>query len=147
MPNWCNNHLRITGPAKDVERFKEKAIGHSPWEKPPANVEPEILNFHSLMPIPDEVLKAGYEDAGYDWERNNWGCKWGACEPGLVDEWDGGLIYGFDTAWSPPLPFVEHLSKTWPNLAFILDYEEPGMCFKGLARATNGTLEDHCIEM
>ena len=37
--------------------------------------EPGRLNFHSLVPVPEEVLKAGYESGGYDWEQKNWGCK------------------------------------------------------------------------
>ena len=63
MPNWCANKLTITGPEAEVQAFKEKAVGHSPWSKPEelVNVEPNVLNFHSLVPVPDEVLAAGYE--------------------------------------------------------------------------------------
>jgi len=35
-----------------------------------------VLNFHSLVPVPAEILQAGYEAQGYDWENNQWGCKW-----------------------------------------------------------------------
>src|ERR1035438_5932980 len=76
MPNWCQNNLTITGPEAEVQAFKAKAVGHSPWEEPEG--EPDGLNFHSLVPVPEEVLKAGYESAGYDWEQKNWGCKWAA---------------------------------------------------------------------
>ena len=31
MPNWCNNTLRVLGLEGDVRRFKETAIGNSPW--------------------------------------------------------------------------------------------------------------------
>ena len=85
MPNWCYNKLTITGPEADVRSFKEKAAGPCPWLKPD-ETEVEVLNFHSLVPVPDEVLQAGYEAAGYDWERENWGCKWGADEPQILDE-------------------------------------------------------------
>ena len=59
MPNWCLNKLTITGPEADVQAFKAKAVGHSPWEEPEG--DPDALNFHSLVPVPEEVLKAGYE--------------------------------------------------------------------------------------
>jgi len=145
MPNWCNNTLRITGTTKNVVEFKQKAVGHSPWEKP-SDAQPEILNFHSLVPVPEKVLKQGYVDTGYNWERENWGCRSGASDTQIIEEWDGCVVYAFDTPWSPPLPFISHLSKSWPQLTFILDYEEFGMCFKGLAKAQGGHLEDHCIE-
>jgi hypothetical protein len=62
MPNWRLNKLTVTGPEEDVRSFKEKAVGHSPWLKPEG--EPSVLNFHSQVPVPEEVLKAGYEAAG-----------------------------------------------------------------------------------
>ena len=145
MPNWCNNTLRITGPEADIEAFKKKAVGHSPWHKPPEGEEPDALNFHSLLPVPDDVLAAGYEAAGYDWERDHWGCKWGACHAELIDEWDGCVCYSFDTAWSPPIEFCQSVARQWPTLTFILEYEEGGMGFKGLARFEGETHEDHCI--
>ena len=147
MPNWCNNTLRITGPETDVAAFKLKAVGHSVWDKPPEDEAPSPLNFHSLIPIPDDVLKAGYEAAGYEWEQKNWGCKWGACQAELVDEWEGCLIYGFDTAWSPPLAFIANVARQWPTLTFVIDYEEGGMGFKGLAKAQADAIEDHCISL
>ena len=113
MPNWCNNKLAVYGPEADVIRFKEKAVSHSPWLKVEEQKE-NVLNFHSLVPIPPEVLEAGYEKAGYDWERNNWGCKWGACSAELADEWEGHLTYLFDTAWSPPIAI---LRKARPAMA------------------------------
>jgi hypothetical protein len=145
MPNWCSNKLTITGPQADVQVFKTKAVGHSPWEEPEG--EPDALNFHSLVPVPDEVVKAGYGDAGFDWERANWGCKWGAANSVIVEEWEGHAEYSFDTAWSPPIEFFENLAKQWPSLTFVLQYEELGMAFKGIAKFHGDTKEDHCISL
>jgi len=144
MPNWCSNTLRVTGPGADVLRFKLQAVGLSPWD---GAGEENILNFHSLVPAPPKVLAAGYDQTGYHWERANWGCKWGACQAQLVDEWEGMLIYSFDTAWSPPVPFLEKLAPKWPTLTFLLDYEETGMGFKGIARVAGNSVEDHCLEL
>ena len=145
MPNWCLNKLTVTGPEAEVQGFKAKAVGHSPWFKPEG--EPDVLNFHSLVPVPDQVLKAGYEAAGYDWERENWGCKWGAENPTLLDEWEGCLIYEFDTAWSPPTEFLQKVAVQLPALVFVLEYEEPGMAYKGLAKFQGEIHEDHCINL
>jgi hypothetical protein len=146
MPNWCHNRLTITGPQADVRSFKEKATGRCPWCKPD-ETEVEAFNFHSLIPVPDEILQAGYEAAGYDWERANWGCKWGAENATLLDEGGTCLIYEFDTAWSPPMEFLQAVAKKWPNCTLILEYEEPGMAYKGLAKFQGGVCEDHCITL
>jgi hypothetical protein len=146
MPNWCNNKLAVYGPEADVSRFKEKAVGHSPWLKVEEQKE-NVLNFHSLVPIPAEVVEAGYDKAGYDWERNNWDCKWGAYSAELADEWEGHLTYLFDTAWSPPLAFLEKLAPQWPTLTFLLDYEEMGMGFKGICKVEGDSVEDHCFDL
>ena len=146
MPNWCNNKLAVYGAVEDVTRFKEQAIGYSPWQKIKDQKE-NILNFHSLVPIPPEVLVTGYDDAGYDWERTNWGCKWGACHTELVDEWEGHLEYAFDTAWSPPLAFLTKLAPDWPALTFLVDYEEMGMGFKGIAKVAGDAVKDHCLRL
>jgi hypothetical protein len=147
MPNWCDNHLTVKGETEEVQRFKEKAVGHSPWEKPPDDEKPNALNFHSLVPIPAEVLLAGYEAQGYDWECKQWGCKWGACHGDLIDDNGCELFYNFDTAWSPPIAFLAALAKQWPALVFILEYEEPGIGFKGLAKFEGEVHEDHCIQL
>jgi hypothetical protein len=145
MPNWCSNRLRVYGPDEDVGRFKEKAVGHPPWHGKEG--ERSVLNFHSLVPVPLEVVSAGYDPAGYDWEQTRWGCKWGACSATLVDEWEGFLDYSFETPWTPPLPFLSALAPHWPSLKFLLDYEEMSMGFKGIAKFMNGSFEDHCLAL
>jgi Ferredoxin-like domain in Api92-like protein len=149
MPNWCNNILTVYGPEADIKDFRQKAIGHSPWSTAAELVseKPNPLNFHSLVPVPHEVLKAGYGKAGYDWEKSNWGCTWGSCHTELVDEDKGWLVYQFDSAWSPPMEFIEAAAKLWPTLTLIMEYEELGMCFKGLAKAEGEKLEDHCVTL
>jgi hypothetical protein len=103
MPNWCNNTLRVFGSDEDVRRFKEQAAGCSPWTQSNES-EQNLLNFHSLVPIPPEILAAGYNDAGYNWEREQWGCKWGACETQLVDEWEDRVGFVGDYAETKDFP-------------------------------------------
>ena len=145
MPNWCSNTLTITGPRGGCAAFKEKATGLCPWLKP-EETEVEMLNFHSLVPVPEEVLKAGYEAAGEDWERENWGCKWGADGTTIVDE-GACITYEFYTAWSPPIEFLQTVAVQWPALVFVLAYEEPGIGFKGIAKFQGEIHEDHCISL
>jgi hypothetical protein len=85
MPNWCFNELTITGPAEDLKRFKERAAGLSPWASASERVR-NVLNFHSLVPVPDDIIQTGYDPTGYEWEIQNWGVKWGACDTQLNEE-------------------------------------------------------------
>jgi len=145
MPNWCTNKLTIIGPGADVQAFTRKAVGHSPWDEPGEN--PNALNFHSLIPVPDDILAADYGDAGYNWEITHWGCKWGAASSVIVEEWDGHVEYAFDTAWSPPIELLKTMGKQWPNLTFVLVYEELGMAFKGIAKFKGDSKEDYCVSL
>lgn len=93
------------------------------------------------------MLEAGYEKAGYDWEREHWGCKWGAGSAQTMDEWEGHLIYTFDTAWSPPIALLQRIGLQWPMLTFLLDYEEMGVGFKGICKVKGDSIEDHCLSL
>jgi hypothetical protein len=35
------------------------------------------------------------EPSGYDWEKESRGCKWGAANSVIVEEWAGNLDYAF----------------------------------------------------
>ena len=145
MPNWCSNKLTITGPKADVQAFKTKAVGHSPWEQP--EKEPAVLNFHSLVPVPEEVLKAGYESAGYHWEVENWGCKWGAGNATIVDEWPGCIL----TSLIQPGPHRSNSSKPWRCSGWrwcsSWCMRNLALGFKGLAKFLGEVHEDHCISL
>jgi len=156
MPNWCSNTLTITGPEKDCVAFKEAAVGVAPTYEPDSdwsegNTEEKsesILNFHSLVPIPEESLKAGYNGknnpdvpSGYTAEANCWGVKWGACDPYLIES-AGELEYTFDSAWAPPIEWISQVAEQYPSLRFKVFYFEPGMQFKGEAIFEAGA----CVE-
>ena len=147
MPNWCSNHLRIRGPEEDLARFKAAAIGYSPWltAEEKKQEAPSCLNFHSLIPLPEAIIQAGCNGDAYDCELKLWGTKWGACNATLVDEDEVHLLYDFDTAWSPPVAFLKNVGVLWPQLVFLLDYDEMGNGFKGITRAEGESFEDHCV--
>lgn len=137
MENLWDNHLAVRGSPEDVARFKKRAVGFLPWNEPDIKPRAEILNFHSLVPVPLTVRAAGYDPAGFEWEYLHWGCN-GAWDSHTLDEDEDLVVYRFDTAWSPPLAFVEQVSKAWPGLEFELEFEEPAMGFKGQATCQRG---------
>lgn len=44
---------------------------------------------------------------------------------------DEMLVYTFDSAWSPPIAFVEKAAELFPLLDFHMEFEERGMGFAG----------------
>lgn len=79
----------------------------------------------------DEMMNGAGND-WYSWNNRNWGTKWDVgkwdneeySETEIVDEGSEFIIYRFNTAWSPPFPVIQELSKQYPELAVDLEYEE-----------------------
>ncbi len=123
-----------------------------------------VLSFHAFVPMPREVMLAPYDSnrlkkakveypewfdrfpkivAGYDWEHQNWGVKWGACEASIGEVYQDGegrwcVDYSFDTAWGPPEDFYYQVGKMYPTMNFYATYREEGMGFQGTLRMEGG---------
>ena len=147
MPNWCENRLRISGPEADLKKFQQQAIGHAPWMSAAEQQasQPSQLNFHSLLPVPAEVLNLG--TGLEDWQVKHWGTKWEAAEVLLLDASATGLSYQFDTAWSPPIALFKAIGPQWPTLTFRLNYEELGCGFIGLCKVVGDNCVDECFNV
>lgn len=141
MPNWCENKLSIKGNAEDIKKFKDLAVGYSAWGSQEVDDRPNLLEFHKLYPIPEEILKGGYDPAGYNWEILHWGCEWDPDYILLNPHTKSHLIYEFPTPWKAPLALLKHIAPQWPNLEFELFYTEPNGHVKGMARAKVNTFE------
>ena len=139
MPNWCNNNIEITGP-------KEKLIKICDGAK-----KGELLD--TLFPMPEalkETEKSSDDDKmakqpvvdgvnnWYDWRVNNWSTKWDV-DPyvgyNIKVEGDGGnarLVFGFDSAWSPPIGACAKYLEDNDDVSIRLVYYEPGCDFMGV---------------
>lgn len=158
MPNWCENSLTITGPKNVINEFVLRAKINNPprYKEKPGFIndisddeqeeENELLNFNSLYPVPQNILNQGYSMAGYNWEIKNWGCKWGACDTQFMQISDTKVVYNFESAWNPPIPFLIKVSKNFSELKFNLKYKEPGMGFSGKAVIENGKIIDEIFK-
>jgi len=104
----------------------------------------------------------------YEWRTSNWGSKWDASFDGPFMALSAGdetdldasvetqgatvtptvAVYKFDTAWSPPGPFVLTASERFPELEFVLRYGEPGNGYAGQIKCVAGvTVEDEELEV
>lgn len=120
MPNWCSNSVTIQHDNPEmVDRIVRGYTGEG--------------LFGEFIPCPPELYQT---DAWYMWCVNHWGTKWDVSN-NLENSWTqltrtepGTVKLVFESAWSPPLPFYEHLE----SLGFKVQamYYEPGMCFCGV---------------
>ena len=116
MPNWCNNHIEINGPAEKLSQV---------WEH--AKQSEGLLE--ALTPLGDW----DYQDA-----VSSWGTKWDVELEGLeYSEWEvngqsKGCIEGyFESAWSPPTEAVSSFLERNPECDAELFYYEGGNDFAG----------------
>jgi len=138
MPNWCDCELCITGPKEDLRKLKRKVKSKK-----------SVLDADKIIPYPKEFKNLdkarpgeGFNSGGYEWCCENWGTKWGFCDPAVADNIKHGeLVYTFETAWSPPIPLIKELGKLFPKLVFELRYFEGGAGFNGLFVIENGKVE------
>jgi hypothetical protein len=120
MPNWCMNELTITGPADKVSAWAE--LHTTKYE-----TSTSVLDFNKS--VPQELDEEG--NGNVNWQYNNWGTKWGACDTCYLDFKEGHITIAFDTAWGPPDTWIHTMSDMFPDLEFTCRYAEPGMCFAG----------------
>jgi hypothetical protein len=130
MPNWCSNVLKVR---EDVETSKDELYDFLTKAKgtPEGEEQEREFCFSSLVPRPDGV-------DWYDWNVQNWGTKWDVnADVELQDEYfddedEGAVaIIRFDTAWSPPIEFIQKVAPMFPTLTFELRFWEGGMGFAG----------------
>jgi len=153
MPNYCWNVLNITGPEKDINEFLNKSK-----IKEDDNGYEKHFSFSGTVPEPDykttpvkltypeidarhaktdkereEIMKNKptiRKDSWWDWRVQNWGTKWEPIDPD-VNYIKEGIVITFDSAWSPPIQWLHTVHLDYPDLKFLLEFEEPGMNFYG----------------
>lgn len=168
MPNWCNNNLIIKGDQELRNKFAEQ-VTLSEEEADKRGQRCDILG--KLYPTPQELVdtvsgwtadesvqaerekqyeanKAKYGSKDwYDWNCDHWGSKWGDCETYMVENNDSELHFSFASAWSPPLQGIAQLARMFPELRFMVSYDESGMGYFGVAVfSPDGEIDDNYRE-
>lgn len=122
MPNWCNNSLTITH--KDADKLE--------------NLMSLIRDdedggfFNHIKPMPEKIRNTTAPDDKpnwYDWSCDNWGTKWDASCIDHYQYTENTVGFSFDTAWSPPIPIYEELTKQGFEVQAY--YVEFGMMYAG----------------
>ena len=72
-------------------------------------------------------------------DRRDWRKEAGARHLELMQIAPGRLAWQFETP-KPPLLFLRSVSRPWPRLTFLLNYDREDQHLKGLVKARNGRL-------
>ena len=145
MPNHCVNFLTLTGIYEDVEALL-KHVQSSERKFCFSTIVPYPEKFQKLDDASEKWEKEnpgkwhgrpvdGFNSGGIEWCYKNWGTKWNAYAT-AGPAFEGGeqkpgehctvhLI--FETAWSPPIPVMKAMAKTFPKVGVTLSYFESGM--------------------
>jgi hypothetical protein len=117
MPNWCSNAVVLSKEGYDLQGILDK-------------VEIQGL-FGQFIPFIAEGQSDQLIDAAqYQFNLNSYGTKWDVNHL-TFSHFDGEeLTLEFETAWSPPKAFYEHLVKQ--GFSVRGSYWEPGMAFGGV---------------
>jgi hypothetical protein len=141
MPNWCNNSVEIyhDDPAM-IERVRAAFNGEGLLQEfipVPQALRDTVSGFkgeseraeHEAQQAAN-LQKYGYND-WYSFCVNEWGTKWDIGADGNpAQDIPGGLMLGFDSAWSPPIAAYEKLMEQGFRIRAM--YYEGGMCFAGI---------------
>ena len=152
MPNWCNNTLYIRADKEDMKELKDLLDKTLKFSKD-NHCANNLLS--AIIPMPKELENTisgstpekpeGDTPNWYDWCNDNWGTKWDVdCYETQIE--DDYMAFGFDSAWAPPVPWLEKVAKLFPKLKFSLKYDDPGMEFMGCAKGSSGEIVDEYIE-
>jgi len=141
MPNWCNNSVEIyhDDPAM-IERVRTAFNDGRLLDEfipVPQALRDTVSGFmgedkraeHEAQQAAN-VEKHGYAN-WYDFCVNEWGTKWDIGADGNPpQDFPGGLMLGFESAWSPPIGAYEKLTEQGFRIRAM--YFEPGMAFAGV---------------
>jgi len=141
MPNWCNNSvvLKHNDPAM-IERARNAFNGEGLLQEfipVPQALRDTVSGSmgEDKREAHEAQQKANREQYGYanwyDFCVSEWGTKWEIGADGNpAQDIDGGLVLGFDSAWSPPIAAYEKLLEMGFEIEAM--YYEPGMAFAGV---------------
>lgn len=127
MPNWCECRLELRGD-RDVLRD---------WVA--VNTVGSRLTFAGAVEVGSLADAMMCVDV--------WGTKWDAAKSEVTfDNSEGEIVAEFDTAWNPPLTWLEAMVAQWPGLSGSLWYGEGNMNFQGRWRISEGEAWEECVD-
>lgn len=163
----CVNHITVSGKALEVVHFMNECTkGPIQWQQRRNAWGKNYFTLHSLVPIPDYLLRSGKRHSlsrpeqklgdvtlhqriatEEDWGRLHWGCANDVGDQKITKKkmnvWYGDndqatLDFSFETFDNPPLRWYETVFALFPTLKFQIHYELRGQFAHGYVMGLNG---------
>lgn len=126
MPNWCNNNITISGDEGTIRTLTAvlKSLKTSDEEQ-----SSDV--FKALIGLPQHMSDGDYKEKWYDTNIGWFGTKWDISYDEHAFTFTKNEISFFcETAWSPPIPFLQNLCEMYKVNANLF-YSEGGVGFAG----------------
>ena len=126
MPNWCNNNITISGDEGTIRTLTAvlKSLKTSDEEQ-----SSDV--FKALIGLPQHMSDGDYKEKWYDTNIGWFGTKWDISYDEHAFTFTKDEISFFcETAWSPPIPFLQNLCEMYKVNANLF-YSEGGVGFSG----------------
>lgn len=126
MPNWCNNNITISGDEGTIRTLTAvlKSL-KTDDEEQSSDV------FKALIGLPQHMSDGDYKEKWYDTNIGWFGTKWDISYDEHAFTFTKNEISFFcETAWSPPIPFLQNLCEMYKVNANLF-YSEGGVGFAG----------------
>lgn len=143
MPNWVQVRLAAIGPRANLVDI---AYALLPKDLEEGEDPAAWVPFEALVPLPG----AQYD---IDVAQDTWGTKHAVfVDDGFVlefpDDEAGIAMWQFESAWNPPLRWLDSVSVDQPAVSFVIAWVEPDMLMHGTAFARGGLTQriDHAAE-
>ena len=99
----------------------------------------------------ENLKKYGHKD-WYDWSIAEWGTKWNASnfcilEEILDDKYSKELTVSFDTAWCPPMEWLQKATEKFPLIRFEMEVSEESDAFMGKPIAQYGKVCENITDI
>lgn len=138
MPNWVYNKITVSGLPEEVVKFEEHIFTKPNFFTDEQWNDRPKFSFHSFISLDPKYQDEYYgingwkdgehlgqsEHNWYQWNNNNWNTKWDASDVELDTSHSRAVEIAFSTAWSPPFPVFEAMSKQFPALTVNVWWEE-----------------------
>lgn len=123
MPNHVTNEIIFRGVDRAAQ---EKIVAII------CNADRKV-DFEVLVPLPLNMWwgsvgtkhEKAFKRTALDWALENWGTKWGAYQQRATLCDDSSITFCFDTAWSPPYPWLAAVFNS-SKLSFEHNYFNEG---------------------
>ena len=136
MPNWCFNHIEITGVRGGLSQIKEVL------ESNPNGSMFELL----VGKYADGQTEEEYQQTWYDSNCDRWGCKWDVdIDLGNINIEEDIIHFNLQTAWSPCVGFLRLLHSKY-GVFVKNEYSEQGNDFAGIYEINEDGEVDDCWE-